>query len=151
MAAILKEVHGYKYIAGSNQISCDVTLEIDGVDERTDFIYTEGDNTPVYYAIKAHIAANNPSIAEADPVQDVSLSPLTPRQLRLILSRAGYLAQVEPALEAIEDTQAREEAIIEWTYATQYEPDNPLIESIRAALSITENEMRDLWKQAEAL
>nr|WP_321456143.1 hypothetical protein [uncultured Cohaesibacter sp.] len=80
-----------------------------------------------------------------------ALQPLTPRQLRLTLSRHGYLSQVKPALEAIEDVQAREEALIEWGFATQYDPENPLIDQLRVTLGISKGQMDAMWRTGETL
>ncbi|SNY92896.1 hypothetical protein SAMN04515647_3161 [Cohaesibacter sp. ES.047] len=92
--------------------------------------------------------ADGHSIAPYDE-GDEKLVALTPRQLRLALSRAGYLDLVEPALEAIEDPTERQEALIEWQYASLYQPDNPLVESIRLALGLSESETETLWRSAQ--
>ncbi|WP_319530801.1 hypothetical protein [uncultured Cohaesibacter sp.] len=84
-------------------------------------------------------------------VRDGPLVPLTARQLRLILSRYGYLSQVEPALNAIADVSQREEALIEWEYATEYQAENPLISTMRVALDISEADMEAMWREAMTL
>ncbi|SNY91467.1 hypothetical protein SAMN04515647_1688 [Cohaesibacter sp. ES.047] len=79
------------------------------------------------------------------------LGPLSARQIRLVLNRHGYLAQVEPAIAAIPDETERNEALIEWTYASSFEPDHPLIASMRLALGISEADMETMWREAMAL
>ena len=79
------------------------------------------------------------------------MAPLSARQLRLVLSRHGYLSQVEPALNAISDVSLREEALIEWEYATEYQAENPLISTMRVALGISEADMETMWREAMAL
>src|SRR5690625_661784 len=63
-----------------------------------------------------------------------AMAPITARQLRLTLLRAGHPpATVEAATQAISDNQEREEALIEWEYASHYERLHPLILSLAPA------------------
>ncbi|SFP11959.1 hypothetical protein SAMN04488056_1232 [Cohaesibacter marisflavi] len=155
IAAKLLEIHGLKYASDGKAIIADTTQDFGAGQIRCDFVYRDGSQqtSPVYDAVRDFIASG---VMEIDPptpseIIEEELFPLTPRQLRLVLSRNDYLVLVEPALEAIEDQQAREEALIEWGYATQYDPGNPLIEQLRLALGISEGEMGAMWRTAQAL
>jgi len=77
------------------------------------------------------------------------MQPITPRQLRLALVRSGTsIATVEAALEAIADTQAKEEAKIEWEYATEFGRLAPALLTIAAAIGLTPEAVDTLWEQA---
>ncbi|WP_319496004.1 hypothetical protein [uncultured Cohaesibacter sp.] len=155
MEPILETIHGYKRASEGDldALIVDVTIVFGGEPERVPFVYRIGDKGAIADKILEDLEKNSPVIADPDPVIHVELplNPLTPRQLRLILSRNGYLSQVEPVLDAIPDQQAREEALIEWAYATQYEAGNPLIEQLRAALDIPMESMETMWREAQTL
>lgn len=78
-----------------------------------------------------------------------TMAPITARQLRLTLLRAGHPpATVEAAIQAIPDAQEREEALIEWEYASHYVRLHPLILSLAPALELTPEQVDALWGQA---
>lgn len=79
------------------------------------------------------------------------LQNITARQLRLALSKHGFLSRIEPALQAIPNDQAREEALIEWEYATEYHPNHALIDVIKASLGLTSEQFRTMWLAAVKL
>ncbi|SNY93499.1 hypothetical protein SAMN04515647_3796 [Cohaesibacter sp. ES.047] len=79
------------------------------------------------------------------------LTPLSSRQIRLILNRHNYLSQVEPAIKAIPDEITRNEAHIEWTYASSFDSSHPLIETMRVALGISEADMETMWREGMVL
>lgn len=96
-------------------------------------------------------AAGN-TIPAYEPPLPPPLAPLTARQLRLGLVLNGFtLAQVEATIEAIEDTQDREVARIEWEYASQFDRAHPLIEQVGTALGLTPEQIDSMWDQALAL
>lgn len=81
-----------------------------------------------------------------------SLPPLTARQLRLGLVGGGILpAQVDAAIAAIPDDNARAVAEIEWEYAMQFERDHPLIEQVSTALGLNVEQIDTMWQAALAL
>ena len=152
----LIETHGFQFAGPDNTaVLVDATIEYEnGLTEREEYVYRQGDVAEIAIAISQILAEENIEIAPAAPAAEEEappLFPLTPRQLRLALSRNDYLALVKPALEAIEDQRAREEALIEWGYAARYDPGNPLIEQLRLALGITEGEMDTMWRTAQTL
>ena len=81
-----------------------------------------------------------------------AMPPLTARQLRLGLVGGGILpSQVDAAIAAIPDEQARAVAQIEWEYASQFERDHPLIEQVGTALGLTAEQIDTMWQAAMAL
>lgn len=80
-----------------------------------------------------------------------SLPPITARQLRLTLVRNGIaLSDVQAALEAMPEGLPREESLIDWEYATEYERLHPNLLAIAAALSLSPEQVDAMWDQALA-
>lgn len=75
---------------------------------------------------------------------------VTARQARLALLGAGVLSQVEGALAQIPGVQG-EAARIEWEYATDIRRDSPLIGALAPMLSLTSEQVDDLFRAAEGL
>ena len=68
------------------------------------------------------------------------------RQARLALSRQGLLAQVQTGINSLS-----EESQIEWEYAGSVERNSPLVQSLGAALGLTETQLDDLFILAATL
>lgn len=86
------------------------------------------------------------------PVVEPPPPALTARQLRLGLVTNGFaLDQVEKAIAAIEDSQQRAVAQIEWEYASQFERDHPLIAQVGASLGLDEAAIDGMWAEAAGL
>jgi len=98
------------------------------------------------------IAAGKPVGAYVPPTAEAmraSMTPLTPRQLRLALVRSGVsLLSVTAALDALPEGPAKEEAEIEWEYATQFDRLAPALLTIADAIGFTPSEVDTLWEQA---
>lgn len=78
-----------------------------------------------------------------------NMMSLTPRQLRLALVRSGTsIATVEATLDALPDGETKEEAKIEWEYATVFERVAPALLTIANALGFTPSEVDALWGRA---
>jgi|GEM_PF-1705121 len=92
---------------------------------------------------------HNPPPEPTPEERRAALPPITARQLRLTLIRAGIsLATVEAAIEAIPDEAARDEARVEWEYASHYERLHPLMAQVASALELTDEAVDALWDQA---
>ncbi|MGH0371738.1 hypothetical protein NKY71_25285 [Sinorhizobium meliloti] len=77
---------------------------------------------------------------------------LTARQLRLCLVNNGYsMSQVSAVIEAMPEGADKETARIEWEYATTFERTHPLITTVGAALSISEEQTDSMWTEAKSL
>jgi len=74
------------------------------------------------------------------------LRPLSARQIRLALAAAGLLDQVEMTIAGLPQASR-----IEWQYASSYERTHPLIASIGTAVNLSDGQIDDMWRQAEAL
>lgn len=68
------------------------------------------------------------------------------RQARLALSRQGLLGQVQAGIDALS-----EESQIEWEYAGSVERNSQLVQSLGAALGLTDEQLDDLFKLAITL
>jgi len=75
---------------------------------------------------------------------------ITPRQARLALLNAGLLSQVDPAIESLE-SPAKEQAQIEWEYATSIERESEWINQLGSALGLDSAGIDDLFVQASKL
>jgi hypothetical protein len=85
------------------------------------------------------------------PPQPVPES-VTARQIRLWLVRHGVsLAQVDAAIDAIQDALAREEARVEWDYAPYVERSHPMLVPLAAALGLDESQVDDAFRQASTI
>jgi len=91
----------------------------------------------------------------APPTQDeirAVMKNLTARQFRLGLLQAGRSPdQVEAAIAAITDEAERSKAKIEWEYASEFQRQHPLIESVSAALGLSPEDVDTLWNEALTL
>lgn len=77
------------------------------------------------------------------------MRPLSPRQLRLGLVREGISSKsVEAALDALPEGQAKEEAEIEWEYATEYKRLAPALLTIAAAIGLSPEQVDTMWEKA---
>lgn len=75
-----------------------------------------------------------------------ALPDISARQLRLGLLSAGIApAQVTAAIEAMPPGPEREEAMIEWEYATTFGRCHPLISIVADALGLTDEEVDSSW------
>lgn len=68
-------------------------------------------------------------------------------QARSALRRAGLLGQVEAAIEASTDPDAK----LAWEYATQFVRNGGLINSIGTGLGLTDAQIDDLFRLAEGI
>ena len=69
------------------------------------------------------------------------------RQAKKALSRAGFLADADDAIAAMEG-QAGEEARIDWVDAGDFRRDDPLIAGIGSKLGLTAEAIDDLFRAA---
>jgi len=80
-----------------------------------------------------------------------AMLPVTARQLRLTLVRNGFsLSSIDTAIAALPAGQEKDEAAIEWEYATQFNRLAPTLLTIAAALSVSAEDIDTMWQQALA-
>lgn len=97
------------------------------------------------YEIIPYSIPPEPSIEE----QRAVMLPLTARQLRLGLIRNGIsLASIDAAIDSMSDGQAKDEARVEWEYATSFNRTHQLISTVGLAVNLTEEQIDSMWQQA---
>lgn len=74
----------------------------------------------------------------------VAPNSITMRQARLALLDVGLLGQVDNAIQSLPSPQ-KEQAQIEWEYASEVRRDNPLITQLMQALGMNETELDNLF------
>ena len=84
---------------------------------------------------------------EEGPTVPISI---TPRQGMIMLSRAGLLATINAAIDAIEG-QAGEEARIDFERATEWRRDWPLINALAGGIGLTSAQVDDLFIAASQI
>lgn len=98
--------------------------------------------------VDGELVAHVPAPPTTEELREGML-PLSPRQLRLALVRSGTsLASVETAIAALPDGTAKEEADIEWEYATEFRRLAPALLTIADAIGLTPEAVDELWEQA---
>lgn len=83
---------------------------------------------------------------DANKAQAPIPSVVTMRQARTALSRSGLLAAVNAAVAA-----ADEETKIAWEFSTEVQRDFPLVQTLAAALNLSEQQLDDLFTLAATL
>lgn len=86
----------------------------------------------------------------ADPVVPVVPSSVLMRQARRALLQSGLLAQVNVAVASMPGMEG-EAARVDWEFAGTVERNNPLVQSLATALSLTETQLDDLFLLASTL
>lgn len=77
-----------------------------------------------------------------------SLTALTQRQFKLILSKNNLLKPIETAIENITDEQKKSEIQIEYNYATSFERDSDSIIYMATLLKLTDDQVDQMWQDA---
>lgn len=76
---------------------------------------------------------------------------VTRKQARKALAMAGLLNLVQPAIDAIADPQARQLAQIDWDDSTTFERDNTTLLQLAQALSLSAEQVDQLFISAARL
>ncbi len=87
-----------------------------------------------------------PEFPEPDPVEPLSI-PLNQVQFEAVLNMTGKRAEIELAVEAMEEP-ARSIAKAKIARSQSYDRDDPLFASLAAAIEMTDAELDALWIQA---
>lgn len=135
----------------------DISLSINGDIQRCSYISAPDDPHGANPAIRIWMNQNpdaqvHPYVPPPPPTPEEireKMPKLSARQFRIGLVRGGFtLAQVTGAIEAMPEGAAKEEAKIEWEYATEFKRTHPLIASVAAALGLDDDEIDALWNAA---
>jgi len=139
------------------RLSIDLT---DAYGERfeADFYFRYGDSSGLSPVIAQWLTDNEGSYVVAPYVPPTpeqiraSLPAVSARQLRLTLVRNSIsLAMVNAAIDALEAGPEKEEAEIEWEYATEFARLSPTLLTIGGALGLSPERVDELWEQALAI
>lgn len=76
---------------------------------------------------------------------------VTRRQARQALVLAGLIDQVQPIIDAIVDPMQRRLAQVAWDDSADFKRDDPFLIKVGIALSLTENQIDDLFVTAASL
>lgn len=109
----------------------------------------EGDMWHIDRGWSLRPASECTGLPDAPPPQPKAV-PVTPRQLRLWLHSQGRLSAVESAIDGMPEAH-RTVARIEWDYATEYRPDNPMVAALGAALGLTSDQIAGAFAAASQL
>ncbi|MBK8159117.1 MAG: hypothetical protein IPK59_10245 [Rhodospirillaceae bacterium] len=77
---------------------------------------------------------------------EVVFPPISARQIRLVLLNQGLLDTVETTVAGLGGA-----AKVEWEYASEYRFDHPLIAQLATALSLTQQQIENMWLAAVEL
>lgn len=81
-----------------------------------------------------------------------SFKPLTRRQFMRVLVLNGFdLDVIEAQLQAIEDTQARQLALIDWKEATEFRRNDDTLLMAAALLELNDEQINAMWEQAMSI
>lgn len=84
-----------------------------------------------------------------DEERRAAMPNVSARQLRLTLVRNGFsLSSIDAAIASLPEGQQKDEALIEWEYAHEFQRISPTLNSIAAALGIDQTEVDLMWRQA---
>lgn len=138
--------------AGHTSLTADVTFEEIGTVPFT--ASADADTRHGEEIWTASNAGHYGPIAEFTPPtaeeRRASMPPLSASQIRIALARNSMIANVPPALDAM-DEPARSEAVIMWEYATSFRRDGAVIMALFDALGMSAAEADALWAEAAAI
>jgi len=154
---ILHEVFAVRATRETDVFVVDVELtDINGERYRCDYVSRPEDTFGIAPTVREWLATEDhdvvPFVEPTIEKKRAGFAPISPRQLRLALVRSGTsLAAVYSAIDALPAGPARDEAEIEWEYATSFTRLAPALLVIAGALGLSAEAVDDLWATALAI
>lgn len=94
----------------------------------------------------------NPEYVWAVTYETPPVKPLKRRQFMRVLALNGFdLNEIEAMILSIEDTQARQLAIIDWRDATDFERNDATLLQVAGLMQLDKAQIDELWSQALSL
>jgi hypothetical protein len=91
----------------------------------------------------------NPEYVWAVTYETPPVKPLKRRQFMRVLALNGFdLNEIEAMILSIEDTQARQLAIIDWRDATDFERNDATLLQVAGLMQLDKAQIDELWSQA---
>lgn len=119
-----------------------ITLNIIDTEDIHTYVKADGSEVPLEQYCKTQYIA---PYVEPEPIPEPIPQVITMRQARLQLLEVGLLDNVE-ALVALD-----RKSQIEWEYANEVYRQSPLIESVKEAMSLTDEQIDDMFIAASKL
>ena len=146
-------IRDLKYITANNSMidlfaTCEeygeipMTLNLVDTEDIHTFVKADGSEVPLEEYCKTQTIA---PYVEPKPLPEPIPQAITMRQARLQLLDVGLLDDVE-ALVALD-----RKSQIEWEYANEVYRQNPLIESVKETMSLTDEQIDDMFLSASKL
>ena len=146
-------IRDLKYVTADNSMidllaTCEeygeipMTLKLVDTEDIHTFVKEDGSEVPLEQYCKTQTIA---PYVEPEPLPEPIPQLITMRQARLQLLEVGLLDDVE-ALVALD-----RKSQIEWEYANEVYRQSPLIESIKEAMSLTDEQIDDMFLSASKL
>lgn len=100
----------------------------------------------------SHVNDLSEKYGEWQPIREqLQLSPVTPRQIRLALWNQGITAEmIDESLNSLPEPE-KSLALIEWEYSTIFERTHPLVNNVGLLLGWNEDQLNELWAYASTL
>ena len=99
--------------------------------------------------ILSALSGFNPEYVWAVTYETPPVKPLKRRQFMRVLALNGFdLNEIEAMILSIEDTQARQLAIIDWRDATDFERNDATLLQVAGLMQLDKAQIDELWSQA---
>ena len=99
--------------------------------------------------ILSALSGFNPEYVWAVTYETPPVKPLKRRQFMRVLALNGFdLNEIEAIILSIEDTQARQLAIIDWRDATDFERNDATLLQVAGLMQLDKAQIDELWSQA---
>jgi hypothetical protein len=144
----LENAHSPRW-SNAEHTAIDLVIKWDAIAEELPFTASPTDIEAHGRAIFEAAAAGDFGVVAAfvaPPAPPVILAPVTPRQIRMALTRAGLRTTVEAAVAA------GDQDLKDWyEYSNEFNRDNPLVAQMATAIGQTPAQIDALWELAAGL